>query len=69
MNTSDLMTALEDRLGAAVDRAKSRAVGSSTMSPAAAFAEGMQAALDVVDGVLYEWGEMQSAREEMEDHY
>ena len=70
MNTSDLQTALLDRLEAAVERAKDRAVGSSSLSPAASFAEGMQAALDVVDGVFYEWGEMVSNQQQSsEEHY
>lgn len=70
MNTSDLQTALLDRLEAAVERAKDHAVGSSSFSPAAAFAEGMQAALDVVDGVFYEWGEMVSNQQQSsEEHY
>ena len=70
MNTSDLQTALLDRLEGAVERAKTKAVACSACSPAAAFAEGMQAALDVVDGVFYEWGEMVSAREDRaEEHY
>ena len=70
MNTSDLQTALLDRLEGAVQRAKTRAEGCSVYSPAAAFAEGMQSALDVVDGVFYEWGEMVSAQEDRaEEHY
>ena len=68
MNTSDLQTALLGRLEGAVERAKDRAVGSSSLSPAAAFAEGMQAALDVVDGVFYEWGEM-IASQDQEEHF
>ena len=69
MNTSDLQTALLDRLESAVKRAKGRAEGCSVYSPAAAFAEGMQSALDVVDGVFYEWGEMVSGQEDREEHY
>lgn len=70
MNTSDLQTALLDRLEAAVERAKTKAEACSCHSPAAAFAEGMQAALDVVDGVFYEWGEMVSNQQQSaEEHY
>ena len=69
MKTSDLQTALLDRLEAHVERAKDRAVGCSVYSPATSYAQGMQAALDVVDGVFYEWGEMVSAQEDREEHY
>jgi len=69
MNTSDLQTALLDRLESAVERAKTKAVACSACSPAAAFAEGMQSALDVVDGVFYEWGEMNASRDPQEEHY
>ena len=69
MKTSDLQTALLDRLEGAVKRAKNRAEGCSVYSPATSYAQGMQAALDVVDGVFYEWGEMNASHDPQEEHY
>ena len=71
MNTSDLQAALLDRLEGAVARAKMQAESCSALAPAAAFAEGMQAALDLVDGVFYKWGEMVSNSQQSseEEHY
>lgn len=61
MNTSDLLNEIQSRL----EHAAVYAYGKSDEldSYERGFADGLMEAIKILDGVEYEWGEMQSGRE------
>lgn len=66
MNTTDLINAIQGRLETARDNCQA----DGTHLYDTAYREGLTDAIEILEGVLYEWGEMQNPpRQDLEENH